>query len=129
MIPNPFKASFFAGNRQKLLADLPENAVVVLAAHRTMQRSSDTHFAFTQEPNFYYLTGITEPDWRLILDGEKKTAQLVAPPHSQLLSTFDGVLSPEEAKQKSGVDRVLTQRQYQRWLKKIAISGRPTYTL
>lgn len=129
MIPCPFKASFFAGNRAKLLAELPENSVLVLAAHRLMQQAADTSYVFWQEPNFYYLTGVTEPDWRLVIDTAKNQSWLVAPSMSISKIAFDGVLSPADAVYTSGVDKVVGQRQYQEWLKKVAIKGQPVYTL
>lgn len=129
MIPNPFKASFFARNREKLLAELPENAIVVLSAHRNMQEAADMGFSFRQEPNFQYLTGIHEPDWRLILDKEKQQALLVAPQLNVVHVAFDGVLSSGDAIAVSGADKVLSIKQYARWLKNVGVSKRPVYTL
>lgn len=129
MIPNPFKASFFARNREKLITELPESSVVVLAAHRSMQQAADTSFSFWQEPNFYYLTGVTEPDWRLVIDTVKKQSWLVAPSLSIAKVAFDGMLSVNEAMETSGVDKVIGQKQYQQWLKKVAAKGQPVYTL
>lgn len=129
MIPNPFKASFFARNREKLMAELPENAIVILAAHRSMQQAADTSYSFWQEPNFYYLTGITEPDWRLVIDAGKQQTWLIAPSLSLSKIAFDGMLSPAEAMHLSGADRVLSQRQYQQWLKKVGAGGRSVHTL
>lgn len=129
MIPNPFKASFFAGNRAKLLADLPEDAVLVIAAHSNMQEAADTGFPFRQEPNFQYLSGIGEPDWRLIIDKQKQRTLLVTPYRSAVHIAFDGMLQAEEALMISGADKVLSLKQYARWLKAASLSKRPVYTL
>ncbi len=129
MIQNPFKPAFFAGNRAKLIEILPENALVILTAHRTLQQAADSGFPFWQEPSFQYFSGICEPDWRLVIDCAKRQSWLIMPSVNAVLKTFDGVLDAEEGKQVSSVDRVLTQRQFQRWLKTVALTGRPVYTL
>lgn len=129
MIPNPFKPAFFAGNRAKLIDVLPENAIVILAAHRSVQQAADSSFPFWQEPNFQYLTGITEPDWRLVIDCSRRQSWLVGAAASITRKTFDGALDSETAKATSGVERVMTQRQFQRWLKTVVSTGRAVYTL
>ncbi|HEX6462460.1 MAG TPA: aminopeptidase P N-terminal domain-containing protein [Candidatus Saccharimonadales bacterium] len=126
---SPFKPAFFAGNRAKLIEVLPANALVILTAHRTLQQAADSGFPFWQEPSFQYFSGICEPDWRLVIDCAKRQSWLVAPSINAVLKTFDGALEADEAKQTSGVERVLTQRQFQRWLKTVAGTGRPVYTL
>lgn len=129
MIPHPFRASFFARNREKLLAELPENAVVILSAHRNMQEAADSCFTFHQEPNFQYLTGIQEPDWQLIIDKQKNQTILVKPSMNVVHIAFDGLLSTEEALEMSGAERVMSVRQYTRWLKSANLSRRPVFTL
>ena len=48
--------------RRELLNKLPSDCVVVIPASREVVRSRDTHFAFRQDSDFFYLTGIQEPD-------------------------------------------------------------------
>ena len=83
------------------------SGLVVLAANSRMQSSNDTFFPFEQEANFWYLTGIEEPDWLLILDGTRRS-WLVAPEIEDIHATFDGSLSADEARAISGVDHVVT---------------------
>src|SRR6266567_3683593 len=61
-------AAFFRNNRQQLLGKLGPGGFVALAGFGNMQRDVDEPFKFQQEGNFWYLTGIDEPDWRLFLD-------------------------------------------------------------
>jgi len=58
--------------RGQLLQALPENCVVVIAAHREILRSRDTDYPFRQHSDFWYFTGFPEPDAWLLL---KKDAQ------------------------------------------------------
>ncbi|BBI47625.1 hypothetical protein HORIV_00460 [Vreelandella olivaria] len=53
--------------RDALMAQLPDNAAVVLPGAGLMTRSRDSEFAFRQNSDFYYLTGIREPDALLVL--------------------------------------------------------------
>lgn len=96
-----FKTSFFQQNRQALLKQLPASAVVVLPAHTRVQRSRDTTYPFRQESNFWYLTGITEPDY-LVVMSEKET-YLITPSQLAHHEVFDGSADLEELTQVSGI--------------------------
>lgn len=60
-------ASFFAKNRAALRSLMPRNSVAVLFANPVRNRSNDVDFEYHQDPNFYYLTGLTEPHAALII--------------------------------------------------------------
>ena len=69
---------FHAERRQALRALMPENSVSVFFANPIRNRSNDVDFEYHQDPNFYYLTGISEPHAvllvfksPLIVNGEK----------------------------------------------------------
>lgn len=64
-------------------------------------------FRFEQESNFLYLTGIHEPDWKLVYDGATHHSWLVMPDISDIHRIFDGGLSAEDAKRISGVHEVI----------------------
>lgn len=53
--------SFHAKNRQNLRAIMPPSSVAVLFANPEQVRSNDVYYEYHQDPNFYYLTGFTEP--------------------------------------------------------------------
>lgn len=102
-------ASFFSENRERLLRSVGSGALIVLAAHSEMQRGNDAAFLFEQEANFWYLSGISSPNWRLIIDGKHRKSYAVAPQLSDMKQVFDGGLSPEVAKKVSGVDEVISR--------------------
>jgi len=60
-------ASFFAKNRQALRDSMPKNSVVVLFSNPVRNRSNDVDYEYHQDPNFYYLTGLTEPHAAIII--------------------------------------------------------------
>jgi Xaa-Pro aminopeptidase len=97
---------FFTTNRHALSHKI-NGGVAVLSAYSEMQRGNDAAFAFEQEANFWWLSGIEAPDWWLIVDGARGKSWLVAPHVSQAHEIFDGSLSPDDAKRISGVDEVI----------------------
>jgi Xaa-Pro aminopeptidase len=101
------KPDFFQGNRLAILK-LTNVDALVLAGNILLQRSNDAAYAFEQEANFWYLTGINAPGWWLII--EKDKSYLVAPDIDEVHRIFDGSLSNADAKKLSGVDSVLTHR-------------------
>ncbi|HRF28342.1 MAG TPA: Xaa-Pro aminopeptidase [Candidatus Saccharibacteria bacterium] len=113
------KASFFQYNRAKLAEKLG-GGLIVATAYNGMQRQNDMAFGFTQEANFWYLTGIEEPDWKLIVDGTSHKAWLVLPDVSEEHRLFDGVLDEKVAKQLSGVDGVITHDEAQAKMRQLA---------
>ncbi|HTK39469.1 MAG TPA: Xaa-Pro aminopeptidase [Patescibacteria group bacterium] len=101
-------SNFFQTNRAKLAEKLG-GALVVVTGYTRLQRSNDTAHGFEQEANFWYLTGIEEPDWKLVYDGISHKSWLVMPDVDAIHRVFDGSLSPEDAKLRSGVDEVIAQ--------------------
>src|SRR5206468_2908876 len=106
-------------NRKRLQAALP-GRVIVLSAHQQLQRSNDTAYAFEQEANFWWLTGITDPDWWLIIDGARGKSWLVSPDVSATHQIFDGSLSGEDALERSGVDAVISNDRADTLLRELA---------
>ena len=112
--------------REKLLSSC-EASVIVLAAHREMQRVADAAYEFTQESNFYYLTGISKPDWRVIMTSEETI--LVRPDVSETYLAFNGGMTGERALAISGANRTVSREQASELLLEIARSFDDVYTL
>ena len=112
-------ASFFLNNRYSL-AKAINGGIAVFAAHTNIQRSNDAAHKFHQEANFWYLCGIEEAGWILIIDGTRGHSWLVAPERDDVHITFDGGLTFEEAKAISGVEEVIPQSELEGLLRRIA---------
>lgn len=112
--------SFFTRNRQALYEAIAAD-VVVLAGHVSLQRSNDASYAFEQEANFWYVTGINAAGWWLVIEKEK--SYLVAPDVDEMHRIFDGSLSNKQAKEISGVDEVLRQQAGENLLMSLKESG------
>lgn len=122
-------SQFFAANRARLCEQLPPRSLVVVTAFTQMQGANDNAAPFTQEGNFWYLTGIEEPDWRLIIDVDSGKEWLVAPARSFSQTMFDGGLTAQQAIEISGVVTVVEKREGAAVCKKLASAKKQVYTV
>jgi len=116
----------YAQRRARLLESLDTNPVVV-TAFTAMQQTNDSAAPFVQESNFFYLTGIVEPDWKLLLTGDG--SWLIAPSKTDIQRIFDGGMSNEEAEAISGISNFLTEKQYTDELSLLAEKHSSVYTV
>lgn len=98
-----FDSTFFIGNRDRL-KELTGSELIVLAAHGTLQRSSDETFEFRQDSGFWYLTGIDEPDYILVINGT--STFLIEPKRAEHRDLWDGAIDKRAFKQRSGIEEV-----------------------
>ncbi|WP_139925326.1 aminopeptidase P family protein [Hymenobacter sp. DG01] len=66
-------ASFHKQRRELVRQALPAGSVAVLFAAPVRNRANDVDFLYHQSPDFYYLTGYTEPEAVLVLFKEPQT--------------------------------------------------------
>lgn len=99
-----FTKEFFAGNRERLRQLFTGTAPIVLTANGLMQRNGDNVFRFRQDANFWYLTGIDQPDVVLVMDKGKE--YLIVPERDMVREAFDGKIDAEELTRRSGVEEV-----------------------
>lgn len=118
-------SAFFTRNRTKLMEQV--NGIVVLSAYDGMQLSGDMSIPFRQEANLWYLSGIEEAGWRLVISKDK--SWLIAPDVSEIHRIFDGGLSSEDARNISGVDEVLEWKEGATLLHSLAKNGGVAYSL
>lgn len=92
--------------------------VFIIAGNSLVQRANDAAFPFAQDANFWYLTGINEPDWMLIIEGKKSI--LVAPLSDEVHEVFNGSLSFDHARTVSGVETVMSKAEGEAYLKELS---------
>ena len=122
------KSQFHTSNRLTL-GDKCGGGLIILAGYSLLQRSNDSAHSFEQEANFWYLTGITEPDWWVIIDGTANKSWLVAPDVDEIHRIFEGGMSFEEAKKVSGVSTVIAQKEAEALLRALAKKHSVAYAL
>lgn len=114
--------SLFVARRTELYKQL--SAGYTLAAFDAIQQTNDASAPFIQEANFWYLTGVDEPGWMLVVDGDGKSS-LIAPDVSEVHRIFDGGLSNEAAQKMSGVDAVVGKQEGDAMLEALVEAGKP----
>lgn len=99
-----FGSEFFSANRRRLRELFTGTAPIVMSANGLLQRGADSTYAFAQEANFWYLTGIDEPDIILVMDRDKE--YLIVPARSASREAFDGSVDAAALTRRSGVQTV-----------------------
>lgn len=100
-----FTPDFFKGNRDKLRGLFTGTAPIVITANGLLQRSTSEAYNFRQDGNFWYLTGLDEPNLILIIDKNKE--YIIAPELSHYQEVFDGAMTAMELVARSGVENIL----------------------
>jgi Xaa-Pro aminopeptidase len=103
-----FTPAFFAGNRQRLKELFPGKSPIVISANGLLQRSADTTYSFRQDSNFWYMTGLEEPDLVLVMDKEKE--YIILPPRNFYKDTFDGQIDNSLISKVSGLEEILDSK-------------------
>ena len=105
-LPNSsfFTADFFTANRRRLIGEVGSTKPIVIAANGLLQRGGDSSYSFCQDANFWYLTGIDEPDLILIIDGDEE--YLIVPPRDASRTAFDGAVDDQALTERSGVLKI-----------------------
>ncbi len=92
--------------RRELARRLRGQGVVHLEGGKPVIRNSDVAYAFRQNSDFLYMTGVEEPGCHLVLDGAREI--LLVPRIDAHHRVWEGdVPGPIEAKKLFGVDRVM----------------------
>jgi len=121
-------SDFHKLNRQKTIK-AANGGVIILTAFTQLQCDDDSAFSFIQESNFWWLTGINEPDWWLIIDGQRNKSWLVPSAISDIGQIFNGSLSCEMAKKISGVDGVISKNEAMTMIDGLAKKHSVVYTV
>jgi Xaa-Pro dipeptidase len=86
-------------HREKLLSLFEENqgGVIYLKGAEIMYRyGTDFEFPFRQESNFWYLTGVNEPDYHTVIDIKTGDFHLFAPKRDDRYAVWHGRIKPTE---------------------------------
>ncbi|MFZ6800794.1 aminopeptidase P N-terminal domain-containing protein [Undibacterium sp. Di24W] len=102
-------ASFFAGNRARLLAELKKMGPGTIAVIKSMpeqNRNGDSTHMYRQDSDFYYLTGVEEPEAVAVLDADSNQAYtLYVRKRDQRREAYDGARLGVEGALKLGADK------------------------
>lgn len=113
--------SFFQNNRNELRKLMPPNSVAVFFANPIKNRSNDVDYQYHQDPNFYYLTGLREPNAMIIIfkdiqefgNGLKTDEILLLQSKNKLDETWTGKrLGAEQAVKHLGIKAALNNKDF-----------------
>ena len=108
MYNSSFDKEFFKGNRQKLRELFLGTAPIVITANGLVQKNADETLEFSQDSNFWYLTGIDEPNLILVMDKNKE--YIIVPEYSEIHDFFDGKVSYDTVKNISGIEECYSDK-------------------
>ncbi len=121
-----FKPQFFINNRTQLLANIKSD-LILIAANSKILKTPDNPFQFKQEANFWYLTGIEDPDIVLLVDSQG--AYLIKPRMTSYQRIFEGELNDLKLTKTSGIENILTYSEGQQLLKAKLLENKSVATL
>ncbi len=104
-----FESDFFSANRERLRQLFTGTAPIVLTANGLLQKNGDEGFPFNQDANFWYLTGIEDPDVILVMDKAKE--YLIIPARDPIIEFFEGAIDTATIARRSGIKDVLPEKE------------------
>jgi Xaa-Pro aminopeptidase len=110
---------FFVKNRNRLYEKLEEGSLLVLFAGKAPQKSADEAYAFVTNRNFYYMTGINEPNVIFLVHKKSNKVEeyLFIEKSDPVLEKWVGKsISTAEAAEASGVSNILFIEQFESFL-------------
>lgn len=105
---SPFSADFFTANRQRLRQLVGHDDPIIITGNGNMQRAADEPFKFTQDSNFWYLTGLSAPELTLVMTVQGDF--LIVPALSLERQVFDGAHDLTAYTARSGLTDILGER-------------------
>lgn len=97
-----------------------DGGLAVLTAYDQVQLSGDMAAPFLQEANFWWLTGIAEPGWKVIIDGSRKRVVLVRPHVDDIHRIFNGEPDDAHILSVSGAHEIIAEKEFEAYLARLA---------
>lgn len=114
--------------RHEGLSQVTQAGLVIASAYSQVQNSGDMAAPFLQESNFFWLTSVTLPSWKVIIDGRRKHVTLVRPVRTHIEEVFDGVADEAQLMNTSGADEVIDEKDFEPYLRRLARDHALVYT-
>jgi len=104
-------STVYSPRRAALARQIGPRAIAIIPTAPEQQRNRDSDFLFRHDSYFYYLSGFTEPNAWLVIDGAGHTT-LFCQPKDLEREIWDGVrVGPEAAPQTLGVDAAFSVKE------------------
>ncbi len=124
--------SLFIEHRENFSAELERASLAIFFGNDLMPRNGDQFFPFRQQSDFYYLSGIEQPNSILVIfpdapNSKMRTILLIEKPNNHDTIWEGQRLSKEEARQRSGIENVLWLDQKEALLADLMCSAKNIY--
>jgi len=120
----------YAERRRRLLDQLPEGGVALVAGASLVTRNRDAEYAFRQNSDFYYLTGFNEPDALLLLKPGRTEGEVIlfCPPRDPAMEIWTGYRAgPEGCVARFGADQAFDLTELDAQMPKLLDGARRLY--
>jgi Xaa-Pro aminopeptidase len=110
------KKDFYLDNRNRLYEHVEDQSLLILFAGKAPQKSADEAYQFVPNRNFYYLTGIDEPNIIFFAHKTNNTVEeyLFIEKSDPIMEKWVGkTISQEEAVEVSGISNILFLEQFE----------------
>jgi Xaa-Pro aminopeptidase len=111
------------------LIEALDGGLVVLTAYAQLQLSGDMAVPFAQEANFWWLSRIEHPGWKLVIDGSRRKMTLVRPRLTDSQMVFEGGLSDTDARELAGAHEVICLDELETFLRQARRAHSMVYTI
>jgi Xaa-Pro aminopeptidase len=102
------RSSVFARRRARFLHEMGEGVALLFTTPKAAS-GYDVRTRYRPDPDFFYLTGFTEPEAVAVLDADRKTFTLFVRPRDRAKETWEGRRAgPEGAMRDYGADHAYT---------------------
>lgn len=112
-------STFHSGRRDELRKMMPENSVAIFFSNPIRNRSNDVDYEFHQDPNFYYLTGVREPNSVLVvfsepqmINGQKTNEVIFVQERDESKEVWNGPRLGVDGVQRMGLNTVLSNKEF-----------------
>jgi len=116
----------FIANRKKFYDRLSDDSICILFSGNPPKKSADEMYAFSVNRNFFYITGIDEKDLVVVLskiNGNIETTIFIHKADPVMEKWVGKTISEQEAKERSGIDKVSYKEDFHSYIHKTLISG------
>ncbi|WP_409293030.1 aminopeptidase P family protein [Peribacillus sp. SCS-37] len=122
------KKDFYIQNRSDLYEKIEENSILILFAGKAPHKTADEAYKFIPNRNFYYLTGIDEPNIIYLAYKQKDRTDeyLFIEKSDPVMEKWVGkTISREESKEVSGIENIQFLDQFEGFLSRMLFSSNP----
>lgn len=109
---------FHSDNRHRLYVKA-KGQLIILTGYDSVQLSGDMAAPFLQESSFWWVTGISQPGWKVVLDTARQKATLVRPERSKVDVIFNGDSDESEISRVSGIKDIIPASEFEGYLRQL----------